>query len=1143
MTAQSIADCGYTEINWIVVDGSDSESPDFVDDVFEKFGIQGSYHHLEGSTIYSGMNHGISQGEAPLTLILNEGDLLIPGSIKALIDSQGKKANGSLTIGAMIRKGDLLKPKRPDAGFFLHHYDIRHNNALIPRSLYLSLGLYEPSFEISAEHHWLKNAFSQGVTFNLVDHPIIVFETGGASDARSTKRQKAIAEDAQKSVSIYFPLVPKKLLEAIFFYRFEEAAIEQEHLASLVRASELDPKFAESLQAFLLHVWRNKRTNKSLSHQQFVFRCMLAHAVMKSDFPLLDVMGISHSDEKYFLHFVEEFSRKTETFVANSISSSSVAGKTEPIVICSKKNSLAESRFQGNVISLEELPLTLGDLSIKDCYLMFGDSRFQAVQFHFATWSFREPIFLNYFGEFVPTLVSMHGVDVRDLAESRIQRKNYINELNSLLKVRVTCPSLYLKKLISELGLPEEKIDVVGNPVTPWKTQFVDSRNTLSLINVGRSVRFKGHEILIQAIEDCVSKGLDVNLKIVLGEDAETRSARNLRRLIRRKKLDDKIQLIAFFDFHAGQRIEANAYISSSIYDDRSKRAETFGVANVEALLAGLPSIISKSGAQPEILSEIFKSRSDLESKVIFYESEDINELVKAVSALAQQLVSENNKVKSDDAQSNFNPFSPEQHSEKIKLSIALANQQEKMVLFASSLRGGAGKATLELADHLATKSTLSPKIVTANFETELVENRPVERISVKPSEHFSRFEGGSIISDTKMGLDALEIKVLCRGSKLNVIGWTRDLLSDEAIGFLSWMDTPLSIVVRDYHHLTGGCHYNQGCNQFLDNCSSCPQVREESEVLQVEQKLLYRSLKWNLKNITWISLSNHSKELIKDSALVSKGHLMVSPNPNFEALVKGNFDKRFLAKTQDDGVIRILFMPSSSGFTKGTDLFPPLAQEVQKMSKNLGLRLEFYTNEISSDLLSDHRVVSKKVPEGEINQVMSKTNVTLSLSRQETYSNTVVESLLVGTPVVAINTGVASDLKRVTNAVETFEELDGLSKVAERIINLAQMESFYFQKSLAKTVYPKTISETYELIASRPLAVKTGRSDLPESLKNWEFVYRNDSKRTSQNVSLKNYLNAIGRVEPYMLKRGIWQLFHEPSLFFRNLKLFVNRR
>lgn len=1143
MTAQSIADCGYTEINWIVVDGSDSESPDFVDDVFEKFEIQGTYHHLKGSTIYSGMNHGISQGKAPLTLILNEGDLLIPGSIKALIDSQGKNADSGLTTGAMIREGELLKPKKPDAGFFLHHYNIRHNNALIPRNLYLSLGLYEPSFEISAEHHWLKNAFTKGVTFNLIDDPIIVFETGGASDARSAKKQKVIAEDAQKSMSIYFPLVPKKLLEAIFFYRFEENAIGQEHLASLVRASELDPIFAESFKAFLLHVWRDKRTNKSLSHQQFVFRCMLAHAVMKSDFPLLDVMGISQSDEKYFLHFVEEFSRKTETFVADSISSSSAARKTEPIVICRKKNSLAESRFQGHVISLEQLPLTLGELSIKDCYLMFGDSRFQAVQFHFATWSFREPIFLNYFGEFVPTLVSMHGVDVRDLAESRRQRKNYLNDLNSLLKVRVTSPSLYLKGQISELGIPEEKIDVVGNPVTPWKTQFVDSQNTVSLVNVGRSVRFKGHEILIEAIEKCASKGLDVNLKIVLGEDSETRSVRNLRRRIRRRKLDDKIQLIPFFDFQAGQRLEANAYVSSSIYDDRSKRAETFGVANVEALLSGLPLIISKSGAQPEILSEIFESRSDLENKVLFYESEDINELVKAISALAQQLVSKNNQVKSDDAQYSINPFSAEQYSEKIKQSIALADQKEKIVLFASSLRGGAGKATLELADHLSTKSTLSPKIITANFETELVENRTVERISVKPSEHFSRFEGGSIISDTKMGLDALEIKALCRGSKLNVIGWTRDLLSDEAIGFLSWMNTPISIVVRDYHHLTGGCHYNQGCNQFLDNCSSCPQVREESEVLQVEQKLLSRSLKWNLNNITWIALGNHSKELIKNSPLVSKGHLMVSPNPNFEALVEGNFGKTFLAKTKDDGVIRILFMPSSSGFTKGTDLWPQLAQELQQVSKKLGLRLGIYTNEISSDLLSAHRVVSKKVPEGQINQFMSKAHVTLSLSRQETYSNTVIESLLVGTPVMAINTGVASDLKRVTNAVETFEEHDDLSKVAERIINLAKMESFYFQKSLAKTVYPKTISETYEMIASRPLAVKSGHSDLPESLKNWEFVYRNDSKTTSQKVSLKNYLKAIGRVEPYMLKRGIWQLFHDPSLFFRNLKLFVNRR
>jgi hypothetical protein len=59
---------------------------------------------------------------------------------------------------------------------------IKHQAAFVRRAIYETYGLYDSSYQICADKEFFLRIQNKGLSFELIDEAIAVFETGGVSD-------------------------------------------------------------------------------------------------------------------------------------------------------------------------------------------------------------------------------------------------------------------------------------------------------------------------------------------------------------------------------------------------------------------------------------------------------------------------------------------------------------------------------------------------------------------------------------------------------------------------------------------------------------------------------------------------------------------------------------------------------------------------------------------------------------------------------------------------------------------------------------------------------------------------------------------------------------------------------------------------
>jgi glycosyltransferase involved in cell wall biosynthesis len=118
------------------------------------------------------------------------------------------------------------------------------------------------------------------------------------------------------------------------------------------------------------------------------------------------------------------------------------------------------------------------------------------------------------------------------------------------------------------------------------------------VLMAARLERWKGHEVLIEAMKALAGSGLRV--WIAGGAHGATRTAyaEHLRRLASVPELQGGVQLL-------GERHDVPALMrAADVYCQPNLRGEPFGVAIAEAMLAGLPCVVSAGGGAAELLDD-----------------------------------------------------------------------------------------------------------------------------------------------------------------------------------------------------------------------------------------------------------------------------------------------------------------------------------------------------------------------------------------------------------------------------------------------------------------------------------------------------------------------------------------------------------
>lgn len=227
----------------------------------------------------------------------------------------------------------------------------------------------------------------------------------------------------------------------------------------------------------------------------------------------------------------------------------------------------------------------------------------------------------------------------------------------------------------------------------------------------------------------------------------------------------------------------------------------------------------------------------------------------------------------------------------------------------------------------------------------------------------------------------------------------------------------PIVWTLHDMWPFTGGCHYDEECGKFQQSCGNCPALHSERE------RDLSRRI-WGRKNISWegvpivvVATSHWLADMARSSSLFREQRVEVIPNgldterykPVNKIVARATYNL-----PQDKRLILFSAFSATSDKRKGNQY---LVRALEKMSRvGWGSKAELVI--IGASRPENPPDMGMKVHymghlHDEISQVLlySAADVVVAPSMQENLSNTVMESLACGTPVVAFDIGGMPDM------------------------------------------------------------------------------------------------------------------------------------
>ncbi|MBS8240736.1 glycosyltransferase family 4 protein [Marinobacter lipolyticus] len=382
------------------------------------------------------------------------------------------------------------------------------------------------------------------------------------------------------------------------------------------------------------------------------------------------------------LHVVHDFSGVTETFVRDQVSISSQISKTVLVIsrVPYRKKSVTESvesfrflfffRFSFLIKILYRLGFWRQIGGVRSIQKAVQKLSPDVVHCHFG-WSVPETVLAlkktRYTGRLV---VSLHGTDVRR-SHSWFRAYHAAFDFSECqFSVSVITPSHFLRyKAIRLMRIPSSLVHVLPNPVNevffsrrlPGDAAAKTSAASLKVLSVGRLIRCKGHDLVIEAIGELRDKGLPVQMTIIGSGDLRD----ELDRLVRMLGLDSQISFIgdiAHADIPAYYAAN-DVLVQASRIDTVKGQEESFGLAVAEAAVMGLPVVVSDVGGLPDTAQYASWGR--------VFKEDSVKELVGALLDVRLELVSPKTTAQSP---RRIHELSSESFKTKLSEIYSLAN-------------------------------------------------------------------------------------------------------------------------------------------------------------------------------------------------------------------------------------------------------------------------------------------------------------------------------------------------------------------------------------------------------------------------------------------------------------------------------------
>lgn len=252
----------------------------------------------------------------------------------------------------------------------------------------------------------------------------------------------------------------------------------------------------------------------------------------------------------------------------------------------------------------------------------------------------------------------------------------------------------------------------------------------------------------------------------------------------------------------------------------------------------------------------------------------------------------------------------------------------------------------------------------------------------------------------------------------------------------------------------TGVCHVAYGCDKYVSTCSSCPGLASKlkydlSYFIHSRKKQIFKK-EWT-KNLTVVGLSTWIVRRASISKLLSNKPIIHLPNCIDSDLFKPinrNVAKDFFGLDHNAKIIMFGAVNALSDINKGYDLLVDALQGF-KSGENL-VYLVLGGNQKLDSIAGNRniKVIPHKYDEETLVLLYNCSDVVVVPSRQENLSNTIMESISCGCPVVAFDTGGNSDL--ITHKVNGYlakpfdskDLFDGINYVIQDSVSLTLREN-----------------------------------------------------------------------------------------------------
>lgn len=222
---------------------------------------------------------------------------------------------------------------------------------------------------------------------------------------------------------------------------------------------------------------------------------------------------------------------------------------------------------------------------------------------------------------------------------------------------------------------------------------------------------------------------------------------------------------------------------------------------------------------------------------------------------------------------------------------------------------------------------------------------------------------------------------------------------------------------LHDMWPFTGGCHYDDGCGRFRDHCGSCPHIYSKSN-RDISRRILQRKLNaWRDWDVTIVATSQWLAEEARASTIFCDRDIRVIPNTididKYKPMPK-SMARSIVNLPLDKRIVMFSAAAAVSNPRKGGYLLKAAIEQIAHT--NAGADVELVVVGASAPKYGrdfDVPVHYMGTLADDISQVVlySAADLLVAPSIQENLSNTVMESLACGTPVVAFRIGGMPDM------------------------------------------------------------------------------------------------------------------------------------